>query len=670
MTVRTPPLVTVGRAAAWLVVPALVAGTLLLEHWIAATGFPYPRSFESASSGAYATATLVCWLVGVVLTWRVVGNVVGWLFLALAASITGGGLADAYGVLAVRADPGSLPSGELAAAVGDAAFAWGFLLIALCLQLTPSGRPMSPRWAVLVWASIGSCVVFEVAALLRSTPLGGANAGQVSPLAVPGLAGPAAAVAAAAVVTLGLCVLASVAAIVVRFRASRGTERQRMLWLVVGVAPLPVCVVVAFLAAYSGHEPLSGWAFVAGLTCLAVGVSFSIMKYRLYGVEEAVVKTLAYLTATGAVAAAYGLVVLAVTGTVPAVDSGSTPTTVLATLVAAAVALPAYRWARDAVDRRFNRRRFDAVRMIRAGLAAPSPDLVGLMRTALGDPDVRIVFPADNGGWVSPDGQTVTPASDAVDVTRMGATAAKVEFDPHRTDRVVVDAVARVAAAEIDNLGLRAALARQLHLVRESRARLANAHLDERRRMERDLHDGAQQRLLAIAFQLQSARINGTLHVLREQTSHAIEQLAIAVQELRDLANGLQPHSLASGGLRAAVEDLTLRIPLRLTTDVTEQRFAPTVESAAWFVIAEAVSNAAKYATTDAVHIAAAATPNGASATELRVTVTDHGAGGADPAGRGLQGLADRVAALGGRLTVTNCQPHGTRVEATLPCES
>jgi len=640
-----------------------MAAALVLETRIAAAGFDYPQSFWSASTAAYSMAILVCWLVGVVLTWRVPANAVGWLFLALAASIAGGALTDSYGVLATRADPGSLPFGGLAAALGDAAFAWGFMLIALCLQLTPSGRPMSRRWAVLAWATVASCAVFEVAALLRSTPLAGANAGLVSPLAVPALAGPTAAVAAVAVVMLGLCLLASVATIVVRFGASRGEERQRMLWLVVGVAPLPPCVVVAFLAAFAGHEALSGWAFVVGLTSVAVGVSFSIVRFRLYGVEEAVVKAVSYVVATSAVAVAYGLVVLAVTGTVPGLGSGSTPTTVLATLVAAAVALPAYRWARDGVDRRFNRRRFDAVRTVRAGLAAPSPDLVALTRSALGDPSVRILFPARGGGWVGPDGQVVEPAGDLVDVVRMGVTAAKVEFDPQRTDRALVDAVTRVAAAEIDNLGLRAALARQLQLVRESRARLAGAHLDERRRMERDLHDGAQQRLLAIAFRLQSARVNGTPQVLHEETAHAIDQLAAAVQELRDLANGLSPPSLTTGGLRAAVDDLALRIPLRLTVEVTDRRFDPALESAAWFVIAEAVSNAAKYAATDEVRVAATVV-----STDLRVTVTDHGVGGADPYGRGLQGLADRVAALGGRLDVVESEPHGTRVEAILPC--
>ena len=181
--------------------------------------------------------------------------------------------------------------------------------------------------------------------------------------------------------------------------------------------------------------------------------------------------------------------------------------------------------------------------------------------------------------------------------------------------------------------------------------------------MERDLHDGAQQRLLAIALQLQSARVNGSTGVLRNQTDQAIQQLGVAVQELRELANGIMPASLAGGGLRAAVEDLAARIPVRLTFDLIDHRFPPAVEGAAWFVIAEAVSNAVKYAGTAEVHVRSTLEPRG-----LRVVVTDEGAGGADRRGGGLQGLSDRVAALGGELGVTDLMPHGTRVEAILPC--
>jgi signal transduction histidine kinase len=388
------------------------------------------------------------------------------------------------------------------------------------------------------------------------------------------------------------------------------------------------------------------------------------VKYRLYGVERVVSEATAYLIATSALVAAFGLVVLTVTRTVPGVEPGSVPTTVLATLAAAAVALPAYRWGRNLVDRRFNRRRFDALQMLGAGLDAADPDLPALLRSAAHDPSLTLAFPDPEVGWVTLDGKPTVPHGASVAVERSGGTVARIDFDPDQVDPEVVKAMTQAASAEIDNLRLRAELARQLEQTRQSRARLAGAHLAERRRMERDLHDGAQQRLLGIALQLQSARVNGDPELLAQEAGAAVDQLRTAVEELRDLAHGLQPQSLASGGLRAAVADLAVRIPHRLEAEVVDARFDEGVESAAWFVIAEAVANAVKHAGVDRIDVAVTAQGG-----ELLVSVADAGSGGSDPAGPGLQGLADRVAALGGRLRVAERRPHGTLVEAVLSCE-
>lgn len=217
----------------------------------------------------------------------------------------------------------------------------------------------------------------------------------------------------------------------------------------------------------------------------------------------------------------------------------------------------------------------------------------------------------------------------------------------------------------MDNVALRAELARQVELIRESRARLATAHIEERRRIERDLHDGAQQRLLAIALQLRSARLNGDGDVLVAETDRAIADLQVTVEELRSLASGLQPAALAGGGLLAAVADLAVRSPVALAYDVVDERFESDLESAAWFVVAEAVTNAVKHsgATQVAVHVHR--TPE-----TLCVRVCDEGSGAANPSDSGLQGLSDGVAAVGGSLRVVDAVPHGTNVEAVFPCAS
>jgi signal transduction histidine kinase len=252
-----------------------------------------------------------------------------------------------------------------------------------------------------------------------------------------------------------------------------------------------------------------------------------------------------------------------------------------------------------------------------------------------------------------------------VDVRRHGELTALIAFDPAQTERSIAEAVARAAAAEIHNVALRAELARQVEVVTESRARLATAHLEERRRIERDLHDGAQQRLLAIALQLRSARLNGDDDVLATEADRAIEDLQLTVQELRDLAAGLQPAALAGGGLLAAVTDLASRAPVTVQYAVPDHRLPTEVEGGAWFVIAEAVTNAVKHARVDEVTVTVETTPE-----LVRVVVADEGVGSANRNGSGLQGLTDRVEALGGTLHVLVNEPCGTRVEAVFPCAS
>jgi signal transduction histidine kinase len=433
---------------------------------------------------------------------------------------------------------------------------------------------------------------------------------------------------------------------------------------VAGAVPLVPCVVASFAVSYLGRSDLAGYFMAASTVTLSVGAALSVLRYRLYDVERVVTDSAAYALASAAVIVSFGIVVVVISQTTP-IDPGSQLPTIAATLAGAAAARASYVWGRRAVERRIDRERFDAVQAVRSALATGTPHLDALLTVALRDPQVRILYPTPSGAWVTSDGREIPPGRHVVDVRRHGAVTAKIEFDPQRSQRGVVEAVAQEAATEVDNVALRAELARQIELISESRSRLATAHLEERRRIERDLHDGAQQRLLAIALQLQSAQVNGATTMLRDEVDRAISELGLTVQELRDLAGGLQPAALAGGGLLAAVEDLASRIPLTIRYDVVDQRFAPGVEGAAWFVIAEATTNAVKHAAAHDVSISARV-----RGTALRVVVADEGVGHANPGGRGLQGLADRVSAIGGCLRVVENLPHGTVVEAELPCVS
>ena len=197
-----------------------------------------------------------------------------------------------------------------------------------------------------------------------------------------------------------------------------------------------------------------------------------------------------------------------------------------------------------------------------------------------------------------------------------------------------------------------------------SRARIVTAADEQRRRVVRDLHDGAQQRLVHAVMTLQLAHCQGDAPPeLARLVGEALEHMRAAIEELRELAHGIHPALLTSRGLAAAVEALADRAPLPVRVDISEQRCPTSVESAAYFVAAEALTNVAKYARASSARVVASAT-----ADALVMTVEDDGVGGASPSqGSGLSGLLDRVAALNGRLTVESPLGAGTRVRAEIP---
>ena len=199
-----------------------------------------------------------------------------------------------------------------------------------------------------------------------------------------------------------------------------------------------------------------------------------------------------------------------------------------------------------------------------------------------------------------------------------------------------------------------------------SRARIVTAGDVERRRLERNLHDGAQQRLVAISFSLRLAlaKLDSDPAGARAVLADAGDELALALEELRELARGLHPAMLTDRGLRAAVEMLAARAPIPVEiAEIPDERLPEPVEAAAYYLIAEALTNVAKYAHASTVRARVAAADG-----NVVVEVSDDGVGGADPpAGSGLRGLADRVEALGGSLKVISPHAAGTVVRAEIP---
>jgi signal transduction histidine kinase len=304
----------------------------------------------------------------------------------------------------------------------------------------------------------------------------------------------------------------------------------------------------------------------------------------------------------------------------------------------------------------------------------PPGSIRNVLARTLGDPtlDVALWLP-ERRSYVDGAGHPVDPSSAGPGraVTVLGppdAPVAALEHDPALLERPALLAAAGAAARlALENERLQAELRAQLVELRASRARIVSAGDDERRRLERDLHDGAQQRLLSLGLALQLARAqlgpdaNGAADLLAEADS----ELQAALDELRELANGIHPAVLTEHGLGPALRSLAERSPVPVTiVDAPTRRYPAPAEAAAYFLVSEALANAAKHARASRVVVTVVDADE-----RVLVDVSDDGVGGADPSrGSGLRGLADRVYALDGQLELESQAGRGTRLHVEIPC--
>jgi signal transduction histidine kinase len=293
---------------------------------------------------------------------------------------------------------------------------------------------------------------------------------------------------------------------------------------------------------------------------------------------------------------------------------------------------------------------------------------------ALGDPSLELGYAiTDGGAFVDSDGRDVDTSARAgrtvTLIERRGSPVAALVHDPALAEYPgLVDAVQAAAGLALENERLEAELRAQLRELRNSRARIVEAGDLARRRLERNLHDGAQQRLVTLALNLRlvESRMETDPKTAATLVAGARHELDVALEELRELARGIHPAILTDRGLAAAVAALAERAPVRVEVEVALENGARpplALEAAAYYVVAEALTNVAKYARATVAHVRI-----DREAGRLRVEVRDDGVGGADPAaGSGLRGLTDRVEALDGSLLVTSPSGGGTRIVAALP---
>ncbi len=652
----------------------LVGALLVLTVLEAGAGLWFDDLERSAGHEELTLLTGYAWLfavtvaaaavVGAIVAVSQPGHPVGWLFLALAAAVACP--VDGYATWALLGSPDRpLPGGEVLALAADRSWLVWFVLVALVLHLTPDGRFLSPRWKAAGWVTTAAGVV----ALLLSIPsdrLLDPPFDEVgNPFAVPALASIADPVASLCALAVGLGLVVAAGSVVVRFRRSRGDERRRLLWLVLAALPLPVLVVLAFLLSYTDHDAVGALASAGFVTVVPVTAGLSVLRYRLYDVERIVASTVTWGLLSTVVVTTYGFVVWAGARAVPTGPVSPVLSATVGAVAAAGLAFPLRRSLQNQVDRRFNRRAYDARRVVTDALATEGADIdaEAVLRDALADPGLTTSYPCRDGAWLRADGSTATPGVH-VDVERHGRVVARIGFDPQRTDADAVRRAGLLAAAELDNTRLRAELAQQVEEIDASRRRLATAQRTERRRIERNLHDGAQQRLIALAMELQSARLNGDPDRMRHALSAGAVSAQLAVRELRALANGLHPAALEDGGLPAALDDIARLSPVPIRVNAPVGRLDRALEFTAWSVIGEAVVNAQKHAGASAIQVDVARR-NG----HLLLRVSDDGRGGANPDGSGLRGLRDRVETAHGELDLSSGS-DGTTIQAVLPCGS
>jgi signal transduction histidine kinase len=295
------------------------------------------------------------------------------------------------------------------------------------------------------------------------------------------------------------------------------------------------------------------------------------------------------------------------------------------------------------------------------------------LSNALRDPSLSLAYwLPEFGCWVDANGRPVELPDEGTDLTttlidRDGEPMAALLHDPSLVDEPeLLDAASAAAGIALENERLHAELRARLDELLGSRQRVIDAAQVERQRLERDLHDGAQQRLIALSLELgRLGRSLGHDPDARGRVARARREVAMSLEEVRAVAHGIHPAVVSGHGLAVALESLVARasVPVRLAVAL-DSRMPERLEVAAYYVVSESLANVAKHARADSASVEVARTDG-----QLVVEVVDNGVGGADTErGTGLRGLADRVEALGGRLRVWTPRGEGTRVRAELPC--
>lgn len=618
--------------------------------------------------GTLAVAGSLTTFLGLVISRRAGAGRVGLLLAAIGFGVVFLCARDVY-YRSWLADPTVVPLNTTVVAVLDESAWWLFAAIALLMLYFPDGHLPGRRWSAFPGLIVGTALVTSVTGAWAKEPLGEPMQHLPRPWGVY----PWPAELASVVCNLGLVALgiAAGASLVVRFSRASGRERLQLKWLSLAGLAIALYPVACGLEIWITGETdvFAGVMGGLALVALPVTVAVAMLRHDLYDVDRVLADTISYAVVVVLLVATYILAALAL-GLMLGRDSA--PAAAGATAICALVLAPLRTRLRRSVDQRLFPPRRAALQAIedlqhRVHTQGAQPEeLESVLRTALRDPQLRVgMLVPGAAGFVDASGLSV-PDTGLVPIT-LGGVQIGVLCGSDITGPGVLRLVASECASLVEVSRLRAELAGALREVEASRTRLIQVGDAERRRLERDLHDGAQQRLVSLGMAMRVAQRQlpqGVVDV-NELLDQGVTELATAIAELRQIAHGLRPTSL-DDGLHAALTALTGKLPIPVHLDVVSEPLDDDVATTAYFVAAEAITNAAKYADSSAINVRVAQCAAG-----VEVKVQDDGVGGAAPrTGSGLAGLADRVAALGGSLVMTSPVGAGTTIEAVLPCGS
>jgi signal transduction histidine kinase len=610
-----------------------------------------PTASDAGYLGVVVVLALPAVALGLIVARRRPGNVVGPLLVGMGLAPCLVGLLDIATTVSARR-PGVVPGAHVLSTLDGGAWTLWYLPVALLALYFPDGALLSPRWRVVAIGLPLLVVAFELPPAVNDTGPGPDPITLVLLLALLG------------------ALVAAVTALVHRYRRADAVRQAQLTWFALGGMFLPATLLLCWTSyLLLGTVDLVMVGLVATYLAIPAATTIAMLRHRLYDPGRALSTTVAYTVVTAVLLGVFAGV-SALSGVLVGRDS------VVAAAIVTALCLLALAPARSRVQRIVDRRLYpvrraalsaldDLLHEVHSGQSTPER-VESVLREVLRDSSLRVGYRLPgHDDLVDANGTALTATVDDSVPVRVGDVEIGVLRWSGPRSRELLRELAAACALLVELVRLRIELSRALRDVEVSRSRLQHIGYQERRRLERDLHDGAQQRLVTLGMALRLAQrrlVTGTVDV-DGLLDHGVAELGTAVAELRQLAHGLRPSSL-DDGLGPALAALTSTMPMSIELDVLAGELPEDVTTTAYYVIAEAITNAAKHAQAARISVNVAQREE-----RLCVTVTDDGIGGAAPhAGSGLSGLGDRVAAAGGTLRVHSPAGAGTQVEAVLPC--